>query len=551
MLTRLYIRNYAIISELDLDLAEGLTIITGETGAGKSILLGALSLVLGKRADTSVLQNEADKCIVEAEFAIRHLGIQNFFVENDLDHGPVAILRREITPQGKSRAFINDTPVNLNQLRDLASQLIDIHSQHEILTLKTDEFRCRFLDSCADGNKRFDHYAEAYSKWNKLKKQVEKLRENQQQATAEEDYMRFQLGELESVNLREGELDEIRTRLSTLENAEEIRMSLTALSEAFQGADGSLLDGLRNVEQELSRLARKFPLAGEWFQRVKAALIDLDDLAEDIDKQADSITEDPEELLRLQQRVDEILRLLTKHRKQTDAELIQLQEELAQRLQSLSNADEQLILLNAELETAEAELTKAANALSSSRLEITKQLSPKLTTALSVLGMPDAQVSIQVEKTDRGALGQDDIHFGFTSNKGQPLQEVAKVASGGELSRLMLVVKSEMARKAQLPTIIFDEIDTGVSGEVAGKMGEKIRELSTHMQVFCITHLPQIASKADEHLFVFKETESGRTVTRLRKLERSERILEVAKMLSTANPTEAALAHATNLVNEK
>jgi DNA repair protein RecN (Recombination protein N) len=551
MLARLYIRNYAIISELDLELAQGLTIITGETGAGKSILLGALSLVLGKRADTTVLQDEADKCIVEAEFSIGHLELQRFFEENDLDNGPVAILRREITPQGKSRAFINDTPVKLQQLRDLASQLIDIHSQHEILTLKTDEFRCRFLDSCSDGSKSFSHYSEAYSTWNKLKKQVEKLRENQRQATAEEDYMRFQLGELESLNLKQGELDEIRIRLSTLENAEEIRISLARLSEALQGSESSLLDGLRNVEQELSRLARKFPVAGEWFQRVKAALIDLDDLSEDIDKQADSITEDPEELLRLQQRVDEILRLLTKHRKQTDAELMQLQTELEQRLQSLSNADEQLTLLNAELETAEAELAKAASALSRSRIDIAQQLSPKLTSALSVLGMPDAQISITVEATDRGFLGQDDIHFGFTSNKGQPLQDVAKVASGGELSRLMLVVKSEMARKAQLPTIIFDEIDTGVSGEVAGKMGEKIRELSTNMQVFCITHLPQIASKADDHLFVYKENTGDKTVTRIRKLDRNERIVEIAKMLSTANPTDAALMHATNLVNEK
>ena len=551
MLKRLYIRNYAIISELDIPISDGLTIITGETGAGKSILVGALSLVLGKRADSSVLYNENEKCIVEADFDISNYSLEVFFNENDLDYEPVSTIRREINAQGKSRAFVNDTPVNLSQLKLLAANLIDIHSQHEVLTLKTADFRTRFLDLCSDTGVQYNIYALAFGKWKKLKANVEDLKGQLQKASAEEDYLRFQLNELEEVDLKEGELSVAKERLNTLENSEEIRTSLAQINAGLSGSDNSFIDSLRSIELELERLARKFSAAEEWASRVKASLIDLQDVAETIDLNLENVDEDPVELERLQERVDEILRLLTKHRKNSDEELIAFQFELSDQLQSINNSDEQLTLLNAELERAEVNLNSEAGKLTKLRSSAAKSLAPIITSELQMLGMPDAKVEISLINDQLTQLGQDRIEILFSANKGQGLEDISKVASGGELSRLMLSIKSEMAKNTQLPAIIFDEVDTGVSGEVAGKMGSKIRDLSAEMQVFCITHLPQIASKGNQHLFVYKEEEQGRTVTRIRELEKSERIVEIAKMLSNSNPTDAALQHAKNLVNEK
>ncbi len=545
---RLHIRNYAIISQLDINVENGLTIITGETGAGKSILIGALSLVLGKRADSSVLYEKNEKCIVEAHFDVSGYDLEKFFQDNDLDFEATSIIRREINAQGKSRAFVNDTPVNLTQLKELTGKLIDIHSQHAVLTLKAADFRTRFLDACSDGSKQFSAYSGVFSKWKNIRKQVDELKERLRKSTADEDYLKFQLEELEELRLEEGELQSDQERLNTLENAEEIRTTLSGVSESLSG-DNSIVDGLRGMESELQRLAKKYPNAEGWSTRLSQSLIELEDIADDMSRRIGDVDEDPAELERLQERVDEILRLMTKHHKQSEAELIQFQKELDEKLQSISNSDEQLTLLNAQLENAEAALNSEASKLTSLRTKTAKQLSPLLTKELSELGMPDAQVSILVQPEECGALGQDRIEIQFTANKGQQLQDISKVASGGELSRLMLTMKSEMAKNAQLPAIIFDEIDTGVSGEVAGKMGLKINSLSKWMQVFCITHLPQIASKADQHLFVYKEEQNGRTVTKIRQLEKSERVMEIAKMLSNANPTEAALQHAKDMVD--
>lgn len=551
MLTRLHVRNYAIISELDVEFSDGLTIITGETGAGKSILIGALSLVLGKRADTSVLYDEAEKCVVEAHFSMHNLSLKTFFEENDLDYEEHTILRREINSQGKSRAFINDTPVNLSQLRDLANALIDIHSQHEVLTLKTAEFRARFLDACADGGKQMDRFSTAFSSWNALKRQVEKLKQRLQEATADEDYIRFQLNELHDLNLKDGELEENQSRLALLENAAEIRETLSQINEAFSGVDGAIIDQLRRVESELNTLARKHAPSKEWSARLKSAIIEIEDVASEVENHAESVSEDPEALQQLQERVDEVLRLMTKHRKRSDAELIEFQHELEEKLNSIGYSDEQLTMMQAELEVAGSRLEQEASLLSQLRATAAKTVSPIIETELKELGMPNASLEIQLERTEVGPLGQDRIEIRFSANKGQPLQDISKVASGGELSRLMLSVKSQIAKTAQLPAIIFDEIDTGVSGEVADKVGQKIRSLSSHMQVLCITHLPQIASKADQHLFVFKDVSGGKTETRVRSLHDEDRIVEIAKMLSNADPTEAALTHARNMVQEK
>lgn len=550
MLARLHVRNYAIISELDIQFSDGLTIITGETGAGKSILIGALSLVLGKRADTSVLYNSDDKCVVEAHFDIRAFDLKSFFEENDLDFEPTTILRREITASGKSRAFVNDTPVNLNQLRELASFLIDIHSQHEVLTLKTADFRSRFLDSCADGGVQFDRYQQVYAEWSDLKRKVQKLKVELQNATADEDYLRFQLSELSELNLQEGELTANQDRLTMLENVEEINRSLAQINEGFAGQEGGLLDVLRMLDSELRSLAKKFPKAQEWSERLHSNFIDLQDISAELDNAGSEVNDDPTELLALQERVDETLRLMTKHRKQTESELLDFQTELEEKLNGIGFSDEQLTLLNAELEIKGAQLESEASTLSELREAAAKNLAPRICKELHEMGMPDAQMEIKLSRTEIGVLGQDAIEMKFTSNKGQALQDISKVASGGELSRLMLAVKSEIAKTSKLPAIIFDEIDTGVSGDVANKVGFKIKNLSGRMQVLCITHLPQIASKADQHLYVYKEIDAGKTLTNVRQLNKDERIVEVAKMLSNADPSEAALTHAKNMVEE-
>lgn len=550
MLARLHVRNYAIISELDVQFADGLTIITGETGAGKSILIGALSLVLGKRADSSVLYVADDKCVVEAHFDIRSYALQSFFTENDLDYEPLTMLRREINANGKSRAFINDTPVNLNQLRDLASVLIDIHSQHEVLTLKTPEFRARFLDASADGGKQFDRFQRVFTDWSGLKRKVLKMKTDLQNASADEDYLRFQLNELTELNLQEGELTTAQERLTTLENMEEINRSLSQINQGFSGADGALIDLLQSLDAEVRSLARKFPKAKDWSDRLHSNLIDIQDIASELENATGDMNDDPAELLALQERVDEILRLMTKHRKHSETELLVFQQELEEKLSGIGYSDEQLTLLNAELEIKGAQLEEEANTLSQLRKTAAASLAPQICAELHEMGMPDAEMSIEFEKTDIGALGQDTIEMKFTSNKGQSLQDISKVASGGELSRLMLAVKSEIAKTSKLPAIIFDEIDTGVSGDVANKVGNKIKNLSSRMQVLCITHLPQIASKANQHLYVYKEIENGKTITQVRELNKEERIIEVAKMLSNANPTEAALTHAKNMVEE-
>jgi len=548
MLTRLHIRNYAIISELDIKFDNGLTIITGETGAGKSILIGALSLVLGKRADSSVLYKEDEKCVVEAFFNVDGYELKSFFEENDLDFENSTILRRQINANGKSRAFINDTPVTLAQLKALASSLIDIHSQHEVLTLKSADFRAKFLDSCADGGTQVKSYMRVFDEWSSLGKEVKLLKQALQKATQDEDYLKFQLSELEELSLSEGELIENQEKLSVLENSEEISSTLSQVSDALLNADDAMVDNLRKLESELQRLSKKYPTATDWANRVKQNLIDLEDVAEEMLQKASSVEQDPAELERLGERVDEIIRLMTKHHKQSEAELIEYQFELSDKLSSISNSDEQLALLNDKLEKVESLLQAEADKLSKLRLKEAKRIAPILTSELQQLGMPDAQMSILIENSERNASGQDRIEILFTANKGQKLQDISKIASGGELSRLMLSTKAEMANKTQLPAIIFDEVDTGVSGDVADKMGGKIKQLSSQMQVLCITHLPQIASKADQHLYVYKEEQEGRTTTGVKELGKADRIVEIAKMLSNANPTEAALAHAKNLV---
>jgi len=551
MLHRLHIRNYAIIRELEVEWGSGLTIITGETGAGKSIVLGALSLVLGKRADTSVLHDADGKCVVEAEFRTDGFDLDDFFSDNDIDRLPVTILRREITPDGRSRAFINDTPVNLQQLRALAERLVDVHSQHEVHTLKEAAFRARFLDACADRGVAFKAFEAAFVTYENTRQQLEKLEQEAAEARSEEDYLRFQLNELDELNLAEGEMEEMEERLAMLENAGEIRATLSEVNAGLSDSERSVTDALREIAASVSRLSRKYPPAAEWASRLGSALIELDDLAAEMGRKLTDVDDDPSELERVRERVDTVNRLLLKHRRQTATELIGLRSELSTRLGGIERSEEELNALRERLSSEKKKMQQSADALTKVRTATAQRLGPQLASELHVLGMPDARLQIDLVQRDTPtALGQDDIRILFSANKGQPMQDIAKVASGGELSRLMLTVKAEMARNAELPTVIFDEIDTGVSGEVADRMGDRIRTLGGHMQVICITHLPQIAAKGQQHLFVFKEGKGDRTVTGVRALNGSERITEIAKMLSNDNPSEAAISHASQLLAE-
>lgn len=551
MLKRLLIRNYAIISELDVAFGPDLTIITGETGAGKSILLGALSLVLGKRADTSMLHDETRKCVVEAYFDISGLSLDAFFAQYDLDVEDITILRREIGKNGKSRAFINDTPVNLQQLRELAAQLIDIHSQHEVLTLGSAAFRARFLDSCADGGNSYRSYAVAFSRWSDLAKEVSQLKEDRDRAVADQDYIEFQLNELDALELKPGQLQQDQDQLNALEHAEDIQSTVGQIIGLLSQNEDAVVDALRAMDAQLARLQRHFQAAANWRERITSAMIDLEDLTEEMEQKTAQVEQDPESMRLLQERVDEVQRLLTKHRKQTDEELIQLRDELQEQIASISDSDEHLTMKQGELEQAESELVSLSKTLTEQRKKTAAAVAPRIEQMLHGLGMPDTKMEIVLSEQDRSVLGSDHIQIRFSANKGQALQDISKVASGGELSRLMLAVKSIMAEHTRLPAIIFDEIDTGVSGEVADKVGKQIRALSGNMQVICITHLPQIASKADVHLFVFKEEREGRTVTSMRRLDGEERITEVAKMLSNADPTDAALTHARTMVEQR
>ena len=548
MLSRLHIRNYAIISDLEVEFLSGLTILTGETGAGKSILLGALSLVLGKRADSSVLYNETAKCVVEAEFITDGFALQSFFEENDIDLESTTTIRREINAQGKSRAFINDTPVNLPQLKQLADCLVDLHSQHEVHTLKEPDFRARFLDACWDKGKSFADFSIVYDDWSQKKRVLSKLEKEANQLRSEEDYLRFQVQEFQELHLVKGELAEIVERLATLEHAGEINSTLSKVTNQLANGEQALIDALRQLGNDVARLSKNFSKAEDWAQRIKSSAIELEDVNDEMDRSLSTVEEDPKELERLQERVDAIYHLMNKHRKQNEDELFDFLGDLEAKLSGIERSDEELNKLQAEVNKLQVNLFSKAEALTQARKSIAIGLSEKLAKELHQLGMPDAVVQFSIQPNEMNALGADTIQVLFSANKGQPLQDISKVASGGELSRLMLVIKAEMARNTQLPTVIFDEIDTGVSGDVADKMGLKIRELSSFMQVICITHLPQIASKGMQHLFVYKEEDANRTITRIRVLNIEDRVMEIAKMLSNDSPTEAAISNARHLV---
>jgi len=550
MLKKLFVQNYALIKELDVELGNGLTIITGETGAGKSILLGALSLILGNRADSTVLLDKNEKCIVEGTFRIEEYELNDFFINNELDYEPVSILRREINPAGKSRAFINDTPVTINLLKELGDRLIDIHSQHQTLMLNDNSFQLNLIDSFAGTAKLKGEYKAGYSNYLKLKKEYAGVKENSDKNKADLEYYRFQLNQLEEAKLIDGEQEQLETEQELLGHAEEIKIVLNGSSNLFSGDGISILTMLREVKINLGKIRTFLPDGESLLSRTESSLIELDDLAGEIDKLSASIEADPGRLALVNNRLDLIYSLIQKHRVGNLNELITKKEELQGLVDSIISSDEKLTALEVLLSNQVNSLKKISGEMSDLRKNVLPDIELKITDLLKQLGMPNAKFRISLTQTALFASGGiDQADFLFSANKQIAPENLAKIASGGELSRVMLSLKSLLTKNNNLPTIIFDEIDSGVSGEVADKVGQILSGMGKYMQVVNITHLPQVASRGTKHYHVYKDDTGDSTFTRVKLLSFDERILEVARLLSGSEVTETAMRNARELLN--
>lgn len=557
MLTTLHIENYALIRETDITFGEGFVAITGETGAGKSIMLGALGLLLGQRADSAVLADKERKCVVEAQFDISGLKLQPLFEEGDVDYDDHLVLRREILPSGKSRAFANDTPVQLPFLRTLGAHIIDIHSQHQTLTLAESQFRFDLLDSLSQApNDSKAAYSAAYTHYTSLKRQLEELTATEAQNRKEQDYLQFQFDELNEARLMEDEQESLEQESQLLAHAEAVREGLAEASAMMDDDSGqAALSRLRQAKAALSHIASYHPDAEALLARLDSSLIELDDINRELLSATENLTYSPERQQQVDERLALLYRLEKKHGVESVAELIALRDDLDVRLQGIATLDDRIQALMEQVDQAFSRLQKAADVLTAARRKAGRLLSEKIIPALHELGMPEARFTVELAPTTLyGPMGHDSVSFLFNANRGGELRDLAKVASGGELSRLMLAVKaiplspSEGVR-GMIPTLLFDEIDTGVSGDIAVAVGRMMTRMAENMQVIAITHLPQIAARASQHLKVYKENETDRTVSRIRELAPAERITEVAIMLSSEPPTPAALQTAKELMS--
>jgi len=549
MLVKLFVQNYALIRELDVDLESGLTIITGETGAGKSILLGALSLILGTRADTGVLLDKNEKCIVEGTFRIEEYDLIDFFTSNELDYEPVSTLRREINPAGKSRAFINDTPVTINLLKELGEQLIDIHSQHQTLMLNDNSFQLNVIDSFAGTVKLKGEYAVSYAAFRRLKKEYNSVKENVEKNKADLEYYQFQLKQLDEARLRLGEQEELESEQELLGHAEEIKLALGGSSNLFSADGNSILSMLREVKLNIGKIWSFLPDGETLLKRTESSLIELDDLAAEIENLASSIEADPHRLAKVNDRLDTLYSLMQKHRVSTLEGLIAKKEEIENLVKSIVSGDERLAELKSMLGNEVASLKSISAAMSEKRIGVLPEIELKITELLRQLGMPNARFKISLlQKEEFTSTGGDQADFLFSANKQIAPENLAKIASGGELSRVMLSLKSLLTKNNNLPTIIFDEIDSGVSGEVADKVGQILAGMGKYMQVVNITHLPQVASRGSKHYQVYKDDTTDSTFTRVKLLSADERVLEVARLLSGSEVTETAMKNARELL---
>ena len=550
MLQQLNIKNYALIEDLSVDFTDGFSVITGETGAGKSILLGALGFVLGDRADTSVLFNKEMKCVVEAHFQLNGNNLQPLFDSNDLDFDTECIFRRELSPQKKSRAFINDTPVSLQVMKEIGSQLVDIHSQHDSLLLTDADFQLHLLDEIAQSQNLLVDYQTNYGVYNSLKRRLNELRETASKNIAENDYLKFQLDELQKAQLREGEYAEIEQSLNVMENAEEIRSLLFSANGLLENSETAILPQLNELSSAMHRLKQLMPSSEELLQRIESAQLELKDIAYDLERIGDGAQFDEEKLQELQERFDLLSRLMMKHHVKEFEALIALRDELETKVNAFENIDQEIAQTESALKKQETLLRELASKLRAMRMKAAKTFGDQVTDLARQLAMPHAVFQIAVELLkDFSPTGLDQVRFMFSANKGIEVAELSKVASGGELSRLMLSIKSVVSQHNYIPTLIFDEIDTGVSGEVAAKIGGIMQGMGTSLQLISITHLPQVASKAAHHFFIYKDNEGARTQSHIKVLSTKERITEIAKMLSNDKVTPEALKAAEVLLN--
>ena len=551
MLKQLHIRNYALIDELNVSFEGGFNVITGETGAGKSILLGALGFALGDRADTNVLYDKDKKCVVEAQFELKDNTLQSLFEENDLDFETDCIFRRELSPQKKSRAFINDTPVALQAMKEIGSQLVDIHSQHDSLLLTDADFQLRLLDDIAQNNSLLTDYQAEYGNYNQLKRSLSDLKELATKNTAENDYLKFQLDELDKADLKEGEYTEIEQTLSVMENSEEIKTLLVTANGLMEDAETAILGQVNELSSTLSRLKHLLPDAETLFERIENLKVELKDIAYDLRHKEDETQFDEEQLQNLQERYDLLSRLMMKHRVNEFGELIALRDSLKEKVNAFENIDEAIAQSEKQLKTSEKQLSSLAKNLHEKRCQAAVAFGEKVAQLVRQLAMPFAQFQVSVESQETyGSKGSDEIRFLFSSNKGVAPDDIRRVASGGELSRLMLSIKSAVSDYNYIPTLIFDEIDTGVSGEVAAKIGGIMRQMGHSLQLISITHLPQVASQALHHYFIYKDNKGERTQSHIRLLDAKERVGEIAKMLSNNEITPEALRAAEVLLKE-
>lgn len=549
MLKHLLIKNYALISELEMEPAAGLNIITGETGAGKSIMLGAIGLLLGQRADTRVLFDEGRKCIIEGNFAIESYKLGPVFEEEDLDYEPVAIIRREISPSGKSRAFINDTPVNLSILRRIGSFLMDVHSQHDTLQLGSHAFQLRVVDAYAGTGKELMAYQATWADHKKARQVYTRLKEEAEQIREESDYKQFLLNELAEANLMDvNETDQLEEELRKLEHAEEIKQVLYSASDVLGQGDDAVTGSLHNILDALKRIGDWSEDYRELANRLNSALIEIEDIGSEASNQEDQVVYDPERTVEVQERLDLLYKLQQKHRAADAGELISLRDKLEEEAGRHAILDDELADAQARMEKSEKAMQDHAAALSASRSKVFGAISKEVGVLLRELGMPDAQLTVESKEVPPNATGKDEIHFRFSANKGVKPEDLEKVASGGEFSRLMFCIKYIIADKTALPTIIFDEIDTGISGEIALKMVRMMKTMSAGHQVVSISHLPQIAAKGDAHYYVYKDSSQDRTISRIRLLSDSQRVEEIARMIGGEKPGSAAYASAKELI---
>ena len=551
MLTALSIKNYALIDDLKVDFPEGFIIITGETGSGKSIMLDALSLILGKRADMSALRNKEEKCIIEAEFSLQNYEFQSLFQELDIDYDPQTIIRREILPSGKSRAFVNDVPATLEVLSRLGQVLVDIHSQHQTLALSDTSFQFAIIDAIANNKSLLTEYVQLHQLLKKEQKKLEELIEFQKNAKKEYDYNLHQLKELKSATLEEGILEELEESYEEASNIEDIKENVSESLYLLNDENIGILNNLRELKRSFSSLTEYKQLYRDLYERIESTFLELEDLASEISDIDESIEADPDNLEQISKQLNKIYSLQKKHSVATVEELIAIQQELEEAVSKTESVD---IDLNKQKKIVEEQHTatlKKANQLHKAREKVIPALDKKLTNFMHELGMPNGRFSITLTATDTFfANGNDELSFLFSANKGGDFGQLKKVASGGELSRIMLAVKAIMAEHTALPTIMFDEIDTGVSGEISQKMGDIMKQMSQNRQVFAITHLPQIAAKGAYHFKVFKEDSKGKTTTHLKLLTEEERIIELSEMLEGKNSGASARNHAIELLRK-